>query len=153
MPSPSRPVFFEPSPCRPRSAEYSGLKRKWISVLCCSLDSIQMSPPLPPSPPEGPPRGTNFSRRKAMQPLPPPPALTRILASSINMKRPKKIHPAAAAPEPSAEMKKPRQKAEAHECPVETRLARLLSSQKRRGKPRLYPKIGPISLRQPQARP
>src|SRR5437764_8053556 len=44
-----------------------------------------MSPPLPPSPPEGPPRGTYFSRRNAMQPLPPSPALTRILASSINM--------------------------------------------------------------------
>src|SRR5579864_2541889 len=46
---------------------------------------MTMSPPLPPSPPEGPPRGTNFSRRKAMQPLPPSPALTRILASSMNM--------------------------------------------------------------------
>ena len=44
-----------------------------------------MSPPWPPSPPEGPPRGTNFSRRKAMQPLPPSPALMRIRASSINM--------------------------------------------------------------------
>src|SRR5882724_10977639 len=43
------------------------------------------SPPLPPSPPEGPPRGTNFSRLKAMQPLPPSPAFTRILAASINM--------------------------------------------------------------------
>src|SRR3954462_6896053 len=43
------------------------------------------SPPRPPSPPEGPPRGTNFSRRKAMQPLPPPPAITRIFASSINI--------------------------------------------------------------------
>jgi len=43
------------------------------------------SPPLPPSPPEGPPRGTNFSRRKATQPLPPSPALTRIVASSMNM--------------------------------------------------------------------
>src|SRR5208337_3386993 len=48
-------------------------------------DSIRTSPPRPPSPPEGPPRGTNFSRRKAMQPLPPSPALTRILASSMNM--------------------------------------------------------------------
>src|SRR5579863_3281182 len=45
------------------------------------------SPPLPPSPPEGPPRGTNFSRRKAMQPLPPSPAFTRILASSTNIGR------------------------------------------------------------------
>src|SRR5882672_8798840 len=44
-----------------------------------------MSPPLPPSPPLGPPFGTNFSLRKAMQPCPPFPARTVILASSINM--------------------------------------------------------------------
>src|SRR5438093_12365711 len=44
-----------------------------------------MSPPLPPSPPLGPPRGTNFSLRKARQPFPPLPASTRILASSMNM--------------------------------------------------------------------
>ena len=31
--SPSRPVQLEPSPWRPRSAVYSGLKRKWTSVL------------------------------------------------------------------------------------------------------------------------
>src|SRR5215471_6706180 len=85
--SPSRPVQFEPSPWRPRSAVYSGLKRKWTSVLWRSLESMMTSPPRPPSPPEGPPRGTNFSRRKAMQPLPPSPALTRILASSMNMIR------------------------------------------------------------------
>src|ERR1700687_468582 len=46
---------------------------------------MTMSPPQPPSPPEGPPLGTNFSRRKAMQPLPPSPAFTRIFASSINI--------------------------------------------------------------------
>src|SRR5262245_22378047 len=44
-----------------------------------------MLPPRPPSPPEGPPRGTYFSRRKATQPLPPSPAFTRIFASSINI--------------------------------------------------------------------
>src|SRR5215475_3140440 len=44
-----------------------------------------MLPPSPPSPPLGPPRGTNFSLRKAMQPCPPSPALTVILASSINI--------------------------------------------------------------------
>src|SRR5579884_3679924 len=44
-----------------------------------------MLPPLPPSPPEGPPRGTYFSRRKAMQPLPPSPARTWMRASSTNM--------------------------------------------------------------------
>src|SRR5512140_3103173 len=85
MLAPSRPVQLEPSPWRPRSALYSGLKRKCTSVLWRSLDSMMTSPPLPPSPPEGPPRGTNFSRRNAMQPLPPLPALTWILASSMNM--------------------------------------------------------------------
>src|SRR5436305_14396632 len=43
------------------------------------------SPPRPPSPPEGPPRGTNFSRRNAMQPLPPSPPRTRTSAESMNM--------------------------------------------------------------------
>src|SRR5215472_3992114 len=43
-----------------------------------------MLPPLPPSPPDGPPRGTYFSRRKATHPLPPLPAFTKILASSTN---------------------------------------------------------------------
>src|SRR5690348_5807700 len=85
--APSCPLRLEPSPWRPRSALYSGLKRKWTKVLWRSLDSMTTSPPLPPSPPEGPPRGTNFSRRKAMQPLPPSPALTRILASSTNIKK------------------------------------------------------------------
>src|ERR1700761_8831570 len=46
---------------------------------------MMTSPPRPPSPPDGPPRGTNFSRRKATHPLPPSPALTRIRASSINI--------------------------------------------------------------------
>src|SRR5919108_2762972 len=63
-----------------------------MSVLCRSLDSMITSPPLPPSPPEGPPRGTNFSRRKATQPFPPSPALTRILASSMNMELQPRIH-------------------------------------------------------------
>src|SRR5688572_6835151 len=39
-------------------------------------------PPLPPSPPSGPPRGTNFSRRKLRAPLPPCPAATWISTSS-----------------------------------------------------------------------
>src|SRR5258708_29318498 len=44
-----------------------------------------MSPPFPPSPPSGPPLGTNFSRRKLTQPLPPSPALAWILIWSTNM--------------------------------------------------------------------
>src|SRR5687767_6453203 len=46
---------------------------------------MRTDPPAPPSPPEGPPFGTNFSRRKATQPLPPSPALTRMVAWSINV--------------------------------------------------------------------
>ena len=42
-------------------------------------------PPLPPSPPQGPPLGTYFSRRKATMPSPPRPALTLILAVSKNI--------------------------------------------------------------------
>src|SRR5512144_2056694 len=45
------------------------------------------SPPFPPLPPLGPPRGTNFSRRKLTQPRPPSPAMTRILTSSMNFMR------------------------------------------------------------------
>src|SRR3990172_1992851 len=43
-----------------------------------------MLPPWPPSPPSGPPRGTNFSRLKWATPFPPLPAWTSILASSMN---------------------------------------------------------------------
>src|SRR3954468_15459750 len=46
--------------------------------------TAQMEPPLPPSPPSGPPKGRNFSRQNEAQPLPPSPAITSILASSIN---------------------------------------------------------------------
>jgi len=35
--------------------------------------AMMTSPPWPPSPPSGPPRGTNFSRRKLTQPRPPSP--------------------------------------------------------------------------------
>src|SRR5580658_2228037 len=82
--TPSRPLRLLPSPWRPRSALCSGLKRKWSSVLWCGLATRTTSPPCPPSPPLGPPRGTYFSRRKARQPLPPSPAFTRIFTSSIN---------------------------------------------------------------------
>src|SRR5512142_2898918 len=43
-----------------------------------------MLPPCPPSPPEGPPLGTNFSRRNAAIPEPPSPATTSITTSSMN---------------------------------------------------------------------
>jgi hypothetical protein len=45
-------------------------------------------PPWPPSPPSGPPRGTNFSRRKLHAPSPPRPALIWIRTSSTNIGAP-----------------------------------------------------------------
>src|SRR5215470_15061466 len=59
---------------------------------------MMTSPPRPPSPPEGPPRGTYFSRRKATQPLPPSPAFRRILASSTNTGEPAGGPPRAGTP-------------------------------------------------------
>src|ERR1700690_1279162 len=50
-----------------------------------------MSPPCPPSPPDGPPRGTYFSLRNATQPSPPSPAFTMIFASSANTIWPPKL--------------------------------------------------------------
>src|SRR4030067_734050 len=41
-------------------------------------------PPRPPPPPSGPPLSIYFSRRKLAAPLPPLPAITSILDSSIN---------------------------------------------------------------------
>jgi hypothetical protein len=46
--------------------------------------TAQTLPPRPPSPPLGPPKGMNFSRRKLTQPAPPSPAATSITASSTN---------------------------------------------------------------------
>src|SRR5579871_1666709 len=42
-------------------------------------------PPRPPSPPLGPPCGTNFSVRKVAMPLPPLPAAASISTSSTNI--------------------------------------------------------------------
>src|SRR5690606_22698691 len=46
--------------------------------------TAQMLPPRPPSPPSGPPFGMNFSRRNDATPLPPLPAVTSMVASSMN---------------------------------------------------------------------
>src|SRR5450631_209650 len=43
------------------------------------------SPPLPPSPPLGPPNSIYFSRRKATQPAPPCPDVANRVTSSINL--------------------------------------------------------------------
>src|SRR6185503_15530098 len=58
-----------------------------MRVLVCGLATTKIDPPCPPSPPLGPPRGTNFSRRNAMAPRPPWPAATWISTSSTNTPR------------------------------------------------------------------
>src|SRR5467141_1300116 len=55
-----------------------------MSVLSPSTARTITSPPLPPSPPFGPPNSMNFSRRNDTQPLPPSPERTYTLASSRN---------------------------------------------------------------------
>src|SRR2546426_1970576 len=55
-----------------------------MSVLVWGLATMKIDPPWPPSPPLGPPRGTNFSRRNARHPRPPPPAATWMSTSSTN---------------------------------------------------------------------
>src|SRR5438105_3177413 len=78
------PFWSRPRPGSPLRARYSRLKRKSRSVVSRSSVKRMMSPPFPPSPPEGPPRGAYFSRRNATAPGPPSPALTWISASSMN---------------------------------------------------------------------
>src|SRR6266436_507654 len=55
-----------------------------MRVLRPSTASATTSPPLPPSPPFGPPNSMNFSRRNDTQPFPPSPERTYTLASSRN---------------------------------------------------------------------
>src|ERR1041384_7544286 len=56
-----------------------------MRVLVCGLATTNTDPPRPPSPPLGPPRGTNFSRRNARHPAPPCPASTWMSTSSTNI--------------------------------------------------------------------
>src|SRR5262244_1778294 len=62
--------------------------------MSCGSASSTTEPPLPPSPPLGPPRSTNFSRLNATAPFPPSPALTEIRTRSTNFM----VGPRAASP-------------------------------------------------------
>src|SRR5512139_1680952 len=77
------PCMFFPMPCWPRFALKRLRYRKSRRVERCGLTSRMTLPPFPPFPPSGPPRGTNFSRRKLTQPRPPSPERTVIVASSM----------------------------------------------------------------------
>src|SRR6185437_10152779 len=62
--------------------------RKSARVLMPSAACSHTDAPWPPSPPSGPPKGMNFSRRKLTQPRPPWPACTFRSASSTNFTAP-----------------------------------------------------------------
>ena len=82
---PSRPLQSAPWPCSPRSPFQWGLNLKSMRLFWSSSPRRITSPPLPPSPPLGPPHGSYFSRRKLEQPRPPSPARALMEVSSINM--------------------------------------------------------------------
>lgn len=81
---PLRPCFLFPEPWEPFPARKWTRRTNSMRVRCFESATIWMWPPLPPSPPSGPPRGANFSRRKLTLPFPPSPARTKILASSTS---------------------------------------------------------------------
>src|SRR5205807_4304901 len=81
------PEQFALEPACPESARQC---LRWVMPARLSAPaSARMitEPPRPPSPPSGPPLGTNFSRRKLMQPLPPSPPFMNTLARSANTGR------------------------------------------------------------------
>ena len=84
MSSAPLPYWSRLRPFSPCWARYWRANRKSISVLMLRSATAQMLPPRPPSPPLGPPRGMNFSRRNAATPLPPLPAYNWMRASSMN---------------------------------------------------------------------
>ena len=72
---PLAPFFFEPPPGFPFSAIKCFLYFKCNKVQSCLFPLKIICPPLPPSPPSGPPYGTNFSLLKCLEPSPPFPDL------------------------------------------------------------------------------
>jgi hypothetical protein len=72
----ARPLRHAPCPCAP-SPPLTRLGRE-ESVVRCGVAKMYTSPPRPPFPPEGGPKGLNFSRWKATQPFPPVPWVRRL---------------------------------------------------------------------------
>src|SRR5207253_6288734 len=68
------PIYFPvqslPAPGAPFGARRNGFVLKSIKVFKRKLGWIMMEPPLPPSPPSGPPLSIYFSRLKLTQPFP-----------------------------------------------------------------------------------
>src|SRR5215207_1744475 len=82
--SPPAPWRRLPMPCVPSSARRNGWSLNASSEATLWSATRTTSPPLPPSPPSGPPLATWASRRNDTEPAPPSPALTCRLHSSTN---------------------------------------------------------------------
>ena len=82
------PCFPLPSPLAPLLPLISFLYLKSSNVLSPSSTANTIFEPLPPLPPNGPPISTYFSLLKAIQPLPPSPAIRSIVTSSTNIVTP-----------------------------------------------------------------
>src|SRR5665647_200113 len=61
------------------------IRDKWLRSWSWRVATSTTSPPGAPSPPSGPHLGTYFSRRKLIEPLPPRPPRTQMLALSSMM--------------------------------------------------------------------
>ena len=72
--SPSAPVDCWTPPDSPFPAKMWRRYLRWRSVHIWLFPRSIMCPPLPPSPPSGPPFGINFSLRRCAEPGPPLPA-------------------------------------------------------------------------------
>ena len=81
--SPSAPVLLLFPPLLPDSEIKDFSYLNFARVLSPSLVLKMMSPPLPPSPPSGPPLGRFFALKKLSKPSPPFPAETSIKTSSM----------------------------------------------------------------------
>ena len=79
MSLPCLPLQSAAPPCSPFSALMNFLYFRWINVQNCGFDLNMICPPLPPSPPSGPPLGTYLARCRCTDPAPPCPEAQYIL--------------------------------------------------------------------------
>ena len=81
---PFLPCMPRPAPAPPFSAKRWELKKTPTRESTSSSPTTMTFPPRPPSPPSGPPLGTNFSRRKLVEPFPPFPPRVYSKVESTN---------------------------------------------------------------------
>ena len=83
--SASAPLRFDPCPGLPCVARRCGCRCRSSNVVTEESTTAITSPPRPPLPPSGPPKGLNFSRWIDEHPLPPLPPCAWITARSTKV--------------------------------------------------------------------